>query len=349
MQYGPSLRVSLDDTGTEESTIADVGPQWTTAVADFLDDLYARAEIEKAELPEKLRLKEEKKLRSKRRRTGNDIVAEEGRDDLVRITRSAMSAVRDKSKAKTSERHFRQVYVLVPRPEWSHSMSKPAAERQDTVIAGLDREGNVNDELHARPRRQPSRKRHGLAPNQHTDTLVLPPRLRAHPCNQTRGDGDAEYPGVYGMARQGRGCWQKVAETAHDGIDSMLGGNESDVVSTLRPASARKQRARPRNGGETDDIIRTPEHDIASLSPRRSGRRLKQTNSTLNNTYRRVIAVADSGNPQRAHPSAAAWIAKLRAQFCRPTSQQHLCQRTRTIPKTPWTPGLMSLPLLRLK
>jgi hypothetical protein len=36
--------------------------QWPTPVADFLDDLYAKAEIEKAEWQEKLKLKERKKV-----------------------------------------------------------------------------------------------------------------------------------------------------------------------------------------------------------------------------------------------------------------------------------------------
>jgi hypothetical protein len=48
------------------------GAQWSTAVADYLDDIYARDAAEKAEAAEKLRLKEERQAQRRRKLQGRD-------------------------------------------------------------------------------------------------------------------------------------------------------------------------------------------------------------------------------------------------------------------------------------
>ncbi|KAJ7352271.1 hypothetical protein DFH08DRAFT_858410 [Mycena albidolilacea] len=94
------------------------GAQWSTPVADYLDDIYARDAAEEAEAAEKLRLKEERQAQRRRK--------------LQRRDGATRSSSADKNAEAESNRHE------------SRSGRMPEAHENPTILVG-DRDGHRDD------------------------------------------------------------------------------------------------------------------------------------------------------------------------------------------------------------
>ncbi|KAJ6577890.1 hypothetical protein B0H19DRAFT_1229860 [Mycena capillaripes] len=102
------------------------GPQWSMKVADYLEDLYARADTEKAAAGEQLRLKEERIAWRKRKHADDEV--ETGRDDLARTTRVTRASVRGKGKAQTVNQLLRSPPKKIPEEALQRKDSTPIRE-----------------------------------------------------------------------------------------------------------------------------------------------------------------------------------------------------------------------------
>ncbi|KAJ7671307.1 hypothetical protein DFH06DRAFT_1320097 [Mycena polygramma] len=277
----------------------------STEIADFLEELCSRADAEKAEYAQKLRLKEEK-LRKKRKRVVDDTFVALDADDLTHMTRSVASAARDKNEAAnnlpgpSSEPHIARLKrprrTLESPPRAGDAAPAPDGDDGDHLDGGEDR-----SELRAGPHNEDENDTVDAPDSVTTRTLRprlsltsgLPPCLRARRCEQDEGVAST-------------GSHQQVTEVIRDEPDALRSRDEEDRAPESQLALTPRTRARGPTTVECEpSTVNSGENCVDSehldeILPRRTRGRLRK---------HPIVSISESDTPVQSSSSTGGALA----------------------------------------